>query len=64
MSQTAMEEEVECLNRILRQTEHISEFCKAHELACRNRITQKMQKFLTALREPQLKPFWFFISKN
>jgi len=64
MSQTAIEQEVECLNQILRRAEHFSEFCKANELVKRNRITQKTQHFLIALRQSPLKPFWFFISKN
>lgn len=64
MSPQAIELEVEGLNKILHQTEHPQEFCKAHELIRRNRITQKRDKLLTALRNSQLKPFWFLISKN
>ena len=64
MSQRAIEQEVECLNEILRKTEHPQEFCKAHELVRRNRITQKPHKLLIAFRQFQLKPFWFLISKN
>jgi len=64
MSQMAMKEEMERLNKILRQAEHPGEFCKAHELVCRNRITHKTQKLLAAIRQSQLKPFWFIISKN
>ncbi|MFI5186962.1 MAG: hypothetical protein ACHQF0_09570 [Chitinophagales bacterium] len=64
LSPMAMEQEVECLNKIVRQTEHPSQFCNAHELVRRNRITQKNQKLLAALHQTQLKPFWFFISKN
>jgi hypothetical protein len=64
MSQRAIEQEVECLNEILRRTELPLEFCKAHELIRRNRITQNARKLLLALHQIQLKPFWFFISKN
>ena len=64
MTQWALEQEVECLNRIVRQTEQPGEFCKAHELVRRNRITERPDKILSALRQLQLKPFWFFISKN
>jgi hypothetical protein len=64
MSQQAIEREVECLNEILRRTEHPRKFCKAHELVRRNRITQKIDKLLIAFRQIHLKPFWFLISKN
>jgi len=64
MSQQAIEQEVECLNEILRRTEHPREFCKAHELVRRNRITQKTSKLLIAFRQIHWKPFWFLISKN
>ena len=64
MSQHAIELEVDCINKILRQVEISGEFFRAHELVCRNRITQKNSKFLVALRQSNLKPFWFFISKN
>jgi len=64
MSELAMEQEVEYLNKILRQIERPGEFCKAHELARRNRITRKAQKLMAAMHHIQLRPFWFFISKN
>ena len=64
MSQLAMEQEVECLTKILRQSEHVYAFCTAYELVCRNRISQKTQKLMAAARQPQLKPFWFLIGKN
>ena len=64
MSQQAIEQEVECLNNILRQTELPHQFCKANELIRRNSITQKPQRLLAAYRLPSLKPFWFLISKN
>lgn len=64
MSQRAIEQEVECLNEILLVTERPEEFCKAHELVVRNRITQKNAKLLAAFILPELKPFWFLISRN
>lgn len=64
MSPKAMEKEVNCLNKILHTVELPGEFCKAHELLQRNRITQKPQKLLNAFRQTELKPFWFLISKN
>jgi hypothetical protein len=64
MSQQAIEHEVEYLNNILRQTELPDQFCRAHELVQRNRITQRTHKLLAAYRLPFLKPFWFLISKN
>ena len=64
MSQQAIEHEVDRLNTILRTAEHPREFCKAHELVRRNRITQNSDKLLIAFRQLQLRPFWFLISKN
>ena len=64
MSQQAIEHEVDCLNKILRTAEHPREFCKAHELVRRNRITQNTHNLLVAFRQLQLRPFWFLISKN
>ena len=64
MSQQAIDQEVDCLNKILRRTDLPHEFCKAHELVRRNRITQKTERLLEAFRQPLLKPFWFLISKN
>jgi len=64
MSRQAIEQEVEHLNAILLHAEHPDQLCKAHELVHRNRITQKRQKLLVALAQPELKPFWFLIGKN
>lgn len=64
MSQQAIEQEVQQLNNILRQTELPHQFCNTHELVQRNRITQKTHKLLVAFHLPLLKPFWFLISKN
>ena len=64
MTPWAIEREVELLNLILRRTELPAEFCKAHELVQRNRITAKTRKLLNAFHQTHLKPFWFLISKN
>ncbi len=64
MSQQAIEHEVECLNDILRTAESDHQFCQAHELVNRNRITAKPKKILQAIRYAELKPFRFLINKN
>jgi hypothetical protein len=64
MSQQAIDQEVECLNNILRQTELPQQFCKTHELVRRNVITQKAHRLLAAYHLSSLRPFWFLISKN
>ena len=46
MSPRAIEMEVECLNDMLRCTESDEQFCIAHELVDRNRITSKHKKIL------------------
>lgn len=64
MSQQAIEQEVECLNDMLRLTESDEQFCIAHELVDRNRITSNTKKILKAIRFTELKQFRFLISKN
>jgi hypothetical protein len=64
MSQQAIDHEVDQLNNILRHTELPHQFCKAHELVQRNKITQKAHRLLVAFRSPLLKPFWFLIGRN
>ena len=64
MSQRAIEQEVECLNGMLRTTESDEQFCIAHELVDRNRITSKAKKILKAIRFTELKQFRFLINKN
>jgi hypothetical protein len=63
-NQYAIEKEMERLDRILDIAESPRNFCKAHELADRNRITQKHEKILNATRCAELKPFRFLIGKN
>jgi hypothetical protein len=64
MSQQAIEQEVDCLNDILGFAESEEQFCVAHELVDRNRITQKPKKILEAVSYMELKPFKFLINKN
>lgn len=64
MSERAIEHQVECLHFILHHAESAEQFCIAHELVDRNRITQKHSKLLKAIIEPELKPFRFLIGKN
>jgi hypothetical protein len=64
MSQKAIEKEVEYINDMLRKTESDEQFCKAHELVDRNRITSHSKRILKAIRYTELKPFRFLINKN
>ncbi|HEX7844200.1 MAG TPA: hypothetical protein VF476_00285 [Chitinophagaceae bacterium] len=64
LSEQAIEQEVECLNEILRISETNEQFCLAHELVDRNRITAKPQRILKAIRFTELKPFRFLVNKN
>ena len=64
MSEKAIEQHVGQLNEILRNAESPKEFCIAHELVDRNRITSKSKKILMAIRISELKPFRSLICKN
>ena len=64
ISREAIEQEVESLNEILLQTESHQQFCIAHEVVDRNRITSTSKKILNAIRIAELKPFRFLICKN
>ena len=64
LSEQAIEHEVECLNEILRLAESNEQFCIAHELVNRNRITCRPQRILKAIRYPELRPFRFLLNKN
>jgi hypothetical protein len=63
-TQRAIEHEVECINHVLVQVESMEQFCQAHELVDRNRITSKPKKILRAIRFAELRPFRFLINKN
>lgn len=60
----AIEQEVEFLNKILLHTESSEQFCIAHELVDRNRITSRKTKILQETRYFKMKPFRFLINKN
>ncbi len=64
MNEQTIQQEVKCLNEILRQTESPEEFCIAHELVDRNSITSRSRKILHAICSAKLKPFRFLINKN
>jgi hypothetical protein len=64
MSQKAIEQEVEYLNDLLRTTESDEQFCRAHELVDRNRITASPKRILKAIRFTELRQFRFLINKN
>ena len=64
MSKQAIEQEVECLNDLLLNAESTEQFCIAHELVDRNKITTKTKKILEAIRYTELKPFRFLLNKN
>ena len=64
MSKHEIEQEVECLNDLLYRAESEDQFCMAHELVDRNRITSKRKKILRAIRYAELRPFRFLLNKN
>ncbi|HWC53218.1 MAG TPA: hypothetical protein VG676_06515 [Chitinophagaceae bacterium] len=64
MSQQAIEQELEYLNSILHYAELPHNFCTAHELVHRNRITSNFKKILKAAAQTNLKAFHFLINKN
>jgi len=57
-------QEAGCLNQILLFTECPEQFCIAHELVDRNRITSKKEKIVKESRRFLLRPFRFLINKN
>ncbi len=59
-----IEREVEWLNQILLNTESSEQFCTAHELVDRNRITSNKKRILKESRHFLMKPFRFLINKN
>lgn len=59
-----LQQEVECLHKILVSVERMDVFCLAHELAMRTRITSKARHIIKAAGEAGLKPFYFLINKN
>lgn len=63
-SDKAFEKHVEALHKVLLRVECNDAFCAAHELATRNRITQKRVRIIRAISAAELKPFHFLINKN
>ena len=63
-SQQAIDHEVECLNHILMRVESTEQFCRAHELVNRFRITTRPSRLLRAYRKGELRPFHFLLNKN
>jgi hypothetical protein len=63
-SEQAIEHEVKCINHMLIQAESPEQFCIAHELVTRHRITSNPKKILQAIRFTELKAFRFLINKN
>jgi hypothetical protein len=64
LSQGAFEKHVEELHKVLLRVECTDAFCTAHELATRNRITQKRIRIIRAIAAAELKPFHFLLNKN
>jgi hypothetical protein len=58
------EDELNKLHAILQQVETAEQFCRAHELVDRNRITRRPKKILKETRFFILRPFRFLINKN
>ena len=64
MTDYAIQQEVENLNKLLIQTESPESFCTAHELVDRNRITFNKKKILKESELHTPRPFRFFINRN
>ena len=59
-----IQKEEERLYQIILDTASPEQFCIAHELVNRNRITSKKEKVLKESRRSGLRPFRFLINKN
>ena len=64
LDEDGIRQETQCLQQILLQMESVEQFCIAHELVDRNRITSRKNKMIAAARHYRLRPFRFFINKN
>ena len=64
ISEQAIEQEMEYLHEILVQVESPEQFCIAHELVDRNRITSNKKKILKEAGNSHLREFRFLINKN
>lgn len=58
------QQEEERLYQIVSETESPEQFCIAHELLDRNRITSDPRKILKELLRREKRAFRFFINKN
>ena len=58
------EKELQFLENIFLHAENREEFCKAHELVNRNRITQNHRRIYRESLHFRLRPFRFLINKN
>ena len=58
------ENEAAFLRKLILSTETSEQFCKAHELVNRNRITSSKKKIMKEYSLFQLRPFRFLINKN
>jgi len=63
-NEQAIKQEAECLHEILFDLISPENFCIAHELVNRNRITSDKKKLLKESKHFQLRAFRFFINKN
>ena len=64
LDEKSIEQELGCLNQILLTTESAEQFCMAHELVDRNRITSNKKRMLKETKHYRLRPFRFLINKN
>ncbi|MBI5858128.1 MAG: hypothetical protein HZB42_10840 [Sphingobacteriales bacterium] len=61
---TISEGELNSLNGMLLSADNPEQFCTAHELVNRNRITSSKEKIVKESRRLLLRPFRFLINKN
>lgn len=64
LNQRAIDQEVKWLNDVLRNTESEEQFCRAHELVDRNRITHKNKRILKEAGFRELRAFRFLLNRN
>jgi len=64
LSEKAIEQEYHYLHELVLSTESPEQFCIAHELVDRNRITSRKKRILKEARHFELRPFRFLINKN
>ena len=64
ISSQALESEMKLLIELIFSIKHPEQFCNAHELVDRNRITSKKKKILKESGNNPLRTFRFLINKN